>query len=70
MIGAAVALVVVTGVGVVCGPLATLLLVGLLLLCPLMVLGMRRDTRTGVDRTTDGPQRRRSPREGMPRDGR
>jgi Protein of unknown function (DUF2933) len=40
MIGAALALIVVTGTGIVGGPLGTLLLIGLLLLCPLMMLGM------------------------------
>jgi hypothetical protein len=40
MIGAALVLIVLTGTGVVGGPLGTLLLIGLLLLCPLMMLGM------------------------------
>jgi hypothetical protein len=47
-----------------------LLLVGLLLLCPLLMLGMRGDARSHIDRGTEGPQERGSSREGMRRDGR
>jgi hypothetical protein len=70
MIGAAVVLIVLTGAGVVGGPLATLLLLGLLLLCPLMMLGMHGDARPHIDRGTDGSQERGSSRERVRRDGR
>jgi hypothetical protein len=40
MIGAAVVLIVLTIAGFVGAPLATLLLIGIVLLCPLMLLGM------------------------------
>jgi hypothetical protein len=70
MIGAAVVLILLTGAGVVGGSLGVLLLVGLLLLCPLMMLGMHGDARPHIYRGTDGAQERGSSREGVRRDGR
>jgi hypothetical protein len=69
MIGAAVVLVLFAGAGVVGGPLGVLLLVGLLLLCPLLMLGMRGDARSHIDRGTEGPQERGSSRDEVRRDG-
>lgn len=42
-------LVVVTGAGFVGGPLGTLLVVGILLLCPLLMLGMQHGGRSRGD---------------------
>ena len=53
MIGAVVAGAALTAAGFVTGPLATLLLVGLLLLCPLMMLGMHRDGHDQARQGTD-----------------
>jgi formate hydrogenlyase subunit 4 len=70
MIGAALVLIVLTGTGAVGGPLGTLLLVGLLLLCPLMMLGMHGGGREqGGEHAPAGSERRRPPREGVGRDG-
>jgi len=64
MIGAGLLLIVLTGTGAVGGPLGTLLLVGLLLLCPLMMLGMHGGARH------DHGGEPESRRQGVSRDGR
>jgi hypothetical protein len=70
MIGAALVLIILTGTGAVGGPLATLLLVGLLLLCPLMMLGMHGGGREHGGEQVPAGSERRPPREGVGRDGR
>ena len=71
MVGAALVLIVVTGIGIAGGALATLLLVGLLLLCPLMMLGMHGAGRAhGDEQGADGPDVPGSPHEGVGRRGR
>jgi hypothetical protein len=65
MIGTVLVLIVLTSTGVVGGPLGTLLLVGLLLLCPLMMLGVHGDGRPHGDGHTSGA----SDLPGSPRDG-
>ncbi len=59
MIGAAVVLIALATSGLVGTPLATLLLVGLLLLCPLMMLGMHGGS---GEHASDGREQRRSGR--------
>jgi hypothetical protein len=54
MIGAVVVLIVLTGTGIVGGPLGTLLVIGLLLLCPLMMLNMHGGRRQGARRPPSG----------------
>lgn len=63
MIGAALVLIVVAGTGATGGPLGMLLLLGLLLLCPLMMLGMHGGGRPRAPSGSDT-------REGEGRDGR
>lgn len=72
MIGAGLALVVLTVTGAVGGPLGTLLLVGLLLLCPLMMLGMHGGAShdQSGEHPPAGPERRESPGQEVGRDGR
>lgn len=63
MIGAAVVLIALTAAGFYGTPLATLLLIGLLLLCPLMMLGMHgRGHDHGGEHAKDGSDQRRLPR--------
>jgi hypothetical protein len=60
LVGAGLA-VITSAAAVLSGtPLATLLLVGLLLLCPLMMLGMHRDGRRRGEGHRDARERRRS----------
>ena len=71
MIGAALVLIVLTAAGVVGAPLVTLLLIGLLLLCPLMMLGMHAGVREhGGEQAPDGSETRGPQREGVDRGGR
>lgn len=71
MIGAAIVLIVLTSTGVVGGPLATLLLVGLLLLCPLMMLGMHGGSGQGHggEHAPGEPERSGRPSEEVGRGG-
>ena len=70
-IGAAIALIVLTSTGIVGGPLGTLLLIGLLLLCPLMMgmLGGGANTAGSEHAPGAGARPRQSPEE-MGRGGR
>lgn len=63
MIGAAVVLIALVAAGFYGTPLATLFLIGLLLLCPLMMLGMHgRGHDHSGEHGTERPEQRRSPR--------
>ncbi len=68
MIGAALILIVVTVTDTVGAPLGTLLLVGLLLLCPLLMVGMQHRKRClGDDGAQDPSDLHATPGEGMGR---
>jgi hypothetical protein len=69
IIGAAAAVAVLTAGGFVGGPLATLLLIGLLLLCPLMMLGVHGGGRDN-GRQRSGDDHGHAPAgSGLPRHG-